>query len=287
MKHIINLFILSIFTLSLISCEVKTKQHVRLESESQFYTDSIFSKQLSEFRKHNVYLPKNFDSKLKYPIIYATDGNTNIENSFYKIVLDSLINHYIIKPIILVASYSNSKIADSTSTKTGDGKKVYLQYRNFEYVDRKPNRIEDSLLVNRFNNHMNYFKDELITAVETIFNQNLSKENRYFYGVSNGSGFGMSLLNTFPNKIGTYICLSTFGGDIQENVWQEGIRYPNLYLQYGSEEPFFLKDDADYLKAKYAELNLFAEIKAFDGGHDYKKWQEAFTQTITTLFKAE
>ncbi|WP_048330953.1 alpha/beta hydrolase [Bizionia psychrotolerans] len=287
MKNILNLCVLAIFTITCLSCESKKKEPESKQSESKYYTDSIFSSSLSEFRKHNVYLPKNFDSNLKYPIIYATDGNNTIENSFYKTLLDSLINHHIIKPVMLIVSHSNSKIADSTSTTTGDGQKVHLQFRNFEYVDRKPTRLEDSMLVNRFNNHMVYFEDELITTIENTFRQKLIKEDRYFYGVSNGAGFGMSLLNTYPNTIGTYICLSTFGGDMQSNLWQENVNYPNLYLQYGSEEPFFLKDDADFLKAKYAELNLFAEVKAFEGGHDYKKWQETFSETIIALFKTE
>lgn len=284
MKHTISFYILGILTILILSCESK-KANKDSETASKFYTDSIFSLQLSEFRKHNVYLPKNFNSDLKYPIIYATDGSKTTENSFYKTLLDSLIDHNSIRPVILIASHSNNKIADSTSSSTGDGNKVYLQYRNFEYVDRKPTRPEDSLLVNRFKNHIIYFKEELTTEVETEFKQTLNKTNRYFYGVSNGAGFGMSLLNMYPDKIGTYICLSIFGGDIQSNTWKTDVNYPDLYVQYGSEEPFFLKLDADFLKSKYAELNLYAEINEFEGGHDYKKWQEAFTETIIKLFK--
>lgn len=269
MKHVIGLYIIGVFSISLLSCESKKKEFLPLESK--FYTDSIFSSQLSEYRKHNVYVPKYFDSDLKYPVIYATDGSINIENNFYKKLLDSLINNQIIKPILFVAGHSNSKIADSTSTTTGDGKKVYLQYRNFEYVDRKSTRMEDSLLVNRFKNHMRYFKDELTANIENTFNQKLDKEDRYFYGVSNGAGFGMSLLNSYPNKIGTYLCFSTFGGDIQSNTWKVDVKYPDLHLQYGSKEPIFLKEDAEFIKAKYAELNLFAEVEEFEGGHGYKK----------------
>ncbi len=47
-------------------------------SKSEFSTDSIFSKHLNEYRKHNVYLPKGFDKENEYPIIYATDGNSSL-----------------------------------------------------------------------------------------------------------------------------------------------------------------------------------------------------------------
>src|SRR5699024_2119296 len=102
-----------------------------------------------------------------YPIIYATDGGTAITK--VKALLDSLINHKIIKPIIFAASFANLRIADSTSTKTtGNGKKIYLAYRNFEYI-KTPTK--DSSLSKRFGEHMKYFTKEFIPFIETKYNQ--------------------------------------------------------------------------------------------------------------------
>lgn len=253
-----------------------------VENDSTFTTDSIYSKALGEYRKHNVYLPKGFSTSKKYPIIYATDGGNRITDK--KAVLDSLIGHKIIKSVVFIASFSNQKIADSTSGTYGNGKKVYLDYRNFEYVDRKPERVEDSLLVDLFNNHKSYYTEELIPQMEKKYNQKLSKEDRYFYGVSNGAGYGASMLNTHPDLIGTYLCFSTFGGDIQTNIWKEDVKYPKLYLHYGTEE-FFLKDDADFLKAKYTERNLPIEIKEYEGGHNDKFWSKEFISVIKRELK--
>lgn len=254
-------------------------------SKSEFLTDSIYSKYLSEYRKHNIYLPKGFDRKNDYPIIYATDGNSSLTDK--KDLFDSLIDNKIIKPLIFVASFSNNKIADSTSTTTGDGKKVKLSYRNFEYVDRKPTRLEDSLLVDRFKNHELYFTKELITEIEKKYSQNSRKSNRYFYGVSNGAGFGLSLLNKNPQIIGTYICFSTFGGDIQSNEWNNNIKYPDLYLRYGSNEFFGLKEDAEFLKSKYNESNSFIETKEYEGGHNNEFWKKEFSEIISRILKVE
>ncbi len=284
MNNFSKLIIFGFIGLSLFSCQ---REKSKIISESKFYTDSIFSNHLNEYRKHNVFLPKGFDKDKKYPILYATDGNEIKEKSFYKTTLDSLIDNRIIKPVILVVSHSNNKIADSTSVKMGNGNKVYLQFRNFEYINDNASTSKDSLLAKRFINHMLYFNDELISNVENKFSQKLNKENRYFYGVSNGAGFGLSLLNNHPNTIGTYFCFSTFGGDIQSNTWKENVDYPKLYLQYGSKEPSFLKEDAEFLKSKYEELNLSAEINEFDGGHDYKKWNEKFTETISKILATE
>lgn len=278
------IIILGIIGFSIISCQSKKSSS---NSESKFYTDSIYSNNLNEYRKHNIYLPKGFNKEKKYPILYATDGSEIKKNNFYKRTLDSLINKQIIEPIIYVVSHSNSKIADSTSQTRGDGTKVFLQYRNYEYINDIAKTSNDSILMNRFKNHMLYFNNELISKVESKFNQSPNKEDRYFYGVSNGAGFGLSLLNNHPNTIGTYLCFSTFGGDIQSNTWKENVDYPKLYLEYGSDEPFFLKTEAEFLKSKFKELNLFAEIEEYNGGHDYKKWNEKFIEIITKILATE
>lgn len=274
-----NIFILLI-TLVFISCKSSKNTII---SESKFYTDSIYSKSLSEYRKHNIYLPKGFDSKKNYPIVYKTDGNNINAGKFYKKTLDSLINNKVIQPIILVESYCNTKIADSTSTTLGDGRKIKLNFRNFEYVDNDAT-VEIKSLKNRFKNHMLFFKDEFITSIEKQLHQKKSKNHRYFYGVSNGAGFGMSLLNKHPELIGTYFCFSTFGGNIQTNSWKNDIVYPNLYIKYGTQEPFFLKDDADFIKKEYEESNSFAEIDSFEGGHDHKIWDSEFIKLLIKSF---
>lgn len=265
------------------SCQNKNKS---VKTTSKYYTDSLYSNYLQEYRKHNIYLPENFSPKGKYPVIYATDGGTITDKSFIKSMLDSLISNQIIKPVIFVESHSNTKIADSTSTTTGDGHVVKLQYRNFEYVNYGITKEEDSLLYNRFDGHKSYFKDELISVIENNFGLELTKEYRFFYGVSNGAGFGVSLLNSDPEIIGTYFCLSTFGGDIRTNTWKKNIAYPKLYLRYGSEEPQFLREDADFLKVESKSINMILDVSEFKGGHDYLKWRKLLTEILTQTFKA-
>ena len=251
-------------------------------TDSQFYTDSIFSKNLGEYRKHNVYLPKGFNKQQKYPIIYVTDGTTSLEKNFYKAILDSLIDNKIIKPTILIASHSNRKIADST-TNAGDGKKIIFDYRNYEYVETFKFRTSDPDLCNRFKNHLLYFKDELIPQVEKELNQYLQKNDRFFYGFSNGAGFGANLLNKYPDVIGTYICYSTLGSNVGGNEWHQEKIYPDLYLQYGDEESFVYKKESQNLARKYKDSGSFVELEEYVGGHDYKKWREGFITTFSKL----
>ena len=102
--------------------------------------------------------------------MYATDGG--VINGKHPIIksLDSLIDHELIKPFS--KNYSNNKIADSTSTTLGNGKKVNLTYRNFEYIREQATNKSPQELKDRFNNHMAYFKDELIPFIENELNQN-------------------------------------------------------------------------------------------------------------------
>jgi hypothetical protein len=97
----------------------------------------------------------------------------------------------------------------------------------------------------------------------------------------------LSLLNKNPQIIGTYICFSTFGGDIQSNEWNNNIKYPDLYLRYGSEEFFGLKEDAEFLKSKYNESKSFIETKEYEGGHNNEFWKKEFSEIISRILKVE
>ena len=273
--------ILLLAGLSMLATTFESKK-LQQYSDSRFYIDSIYSENLKEYRRHNIYLPKGFSKTNSYPIVYGTDGHDNTENSYYKKTLDSLIQNEIIRPVIFVQSHANKKIADSTSMTLGNGNKVYLKFRYFEYVESNSG---DSLLENRFNAHMSYFTEELIPTIESGFNQEIESEDRYFYGVSNGAGFGLSLLKIHPEKIGTYLCFSTFGGEVNDADWYEAPNLPDLYFYYGSEEPQFLKDAAENLKGCYSGKEAKLEVKQYDGGHDYKIWNELFTQTVSDIFR--
>jgi enterochelin esterase-like enzyme len=275
-----NIILLFVFLSLLVSC--KSSKNVTL-NESKYYTDSIYSNYLSEYRKHNIYLPKGFNSKKNYPIIYKTDGITIDERRFYKETLDSLINNKIIQPIILVESYCNTKIADSTSTKTGDGKTVKHMFRYFEYVE---NQTNDTVFLKRFPNHMNYFKNEMMVQIEKKLNQTITKNDRYFYGVSNGGDFGLSLLNKHPELIGTYLCFSSVGMNSSKD-WKKDINYPNLYIVYGTEEGEWVSQQNEFMKKVYLDSNSFAEIRSFEGGHDYKIWEKELVNNLINLFPSK
>lgn len=257
------------------------------KNQSKFYTDSIYSENLKEYRKHNVYLPKDFDASINYPIIYATDGEADLAQSAIKMILDDLIERKIITPVIYIGSHANGSEVPNSSIQTEDGATFALHYRLFEYVETDNDQVPLPELKDRFLNHMQYFTAELIPTVESEFNQDAGRKGRIFYGTSNGAGFGTNLLNKNPDLIGTYICYSTLGSKADKGKWSADTDYPDLYLQYGDQEADAFKSEAEFLKAKYQESNSFCELKVYQGGHEEAKWHEEFKKTISEILKAK
>ncbi len=283
MKLLIKIFLVGLAGVLVSSCEFEKTSELK---KSKFLTDSIYSENLSEYRKHNLYLPKGFSQEKKYPIMYATDGNTNVTDT--KKLFDSLIDNKIITPLIFVASFSNNNIIDSLGTVFSDGNKYILTNRYYEYVYKSfTEESTDTTLEKRFENHTKYFTEELIPNIEEKYQQNNTKNDRYFYGISNGASFGLSLLNQNPNIIGTYICFSTVGANIQTYKWNSNSIYPNLYLRYGSDEASYIKEDAAFLESKYLELNSFLEIKEYKGWHDNMFWKEELTEVLSNIMSVK
>ena len=58
MKNL-SLFISCLLALTLFNTSCKNNS-LPAKTESKYYTDSLYSNHLQEFRKHNIYLPQNF-----------------------------------------------------------------------------------------------------------------------------------------------------------------------------------------------------------------------------------
>jgi enterochelin esterase-like enzyme len=122
-------------------------------AKSLFITDTVYSHYLKEPRLINVYLPGNYSPSNKYPVVYATDGQI-IATGNYVNILDSLIENKLISPIILVGVYSNEKEEKGSN---------YVSYRQYEYIETWGEN--DSVLGNRFENHLHFFVNEIIPYI--------------------------------------------------------------------------------------------------------------------------
>lgn len=272
-----NQFKLILLVVILLSSLVSIKAQ-----DSHYFTDSIYSEFLGEYRKMNVYLPANFKKGNNYPIIYATDGDIIDSSDFYKLVFDSLINNKLTQAFVFVHSYNNPKNADFVLT--GNKDTTYLTYRNYEYVESNCLTNSNSELKVLFDKHLAYFTKELIPFFEAKYEQNISKMDRFFYGVSNGAGFGANMLSKNQDIIGTYICFSTVGAYSYDNFnWDKSKKYPKLYLRYGQDEEFFAGPTNNTIAKFYKQTKSFVDLEVYKGGHDYRIWNKLFIELLGEL----
>lgn len=238
-----------------------------LKNERQVVIDTIFSECLQENRLISVYLPPDYNKSKTYPVIFATDGQ--LLDDEYKKSLDSLIKNGKLPGLIMIGAFSNEEKIEGTG----------LVYRNYEYIK---DLSEDSVLKKRFENHMCFFTQEMIKYVEQAYPISKERKDRYFYGFSNGAGFGVTMSVQHPDLMGYYICISMAGGRYDD--LKKGVNnYPYIDLLYGNKEPFPLTmkiaEFDKYLTKKRYNHNL----TVYEGGHERKIWRRLFLERLVKI----
>lgn len=236
--------------------------------------DSIYSNKLEQFRSFYVYLPPKYSNKIKYPVVYATDGQI-LSDSLYFDRMDSLIENKIIKPFVMISVFSNeNKVVND-----------FLEYRNYEYLKSWSNskRIDNK---NLYNAHFNFFNEELIKYIDEKYSISKKFNERYMYGFSNGAAFCLSFSLEKPNLFGNYILPSMYGGDFAINEFLEKKDstkiMSNYYFSYGSKET---QNEILEIKKLEKEKQIKCTITKFNGGHERVKWADEFISIIIKKMK--
>lgn len=241
-----------------------------IKAQSLFFTDSIFSENLDEMRLLTIYLPDGYISGKtdEYPVIYATDGQLITES--YRRSIDSLIGNQLVKPFVLIGSHSNEKPIGG------------VEYRNLDYK-RMTYNPEFPLTI-RFDQHMKFFTEELITYSESKYHVSGKANERSFYGVSNGADFGVSLAQDHPELIKNMVLLSVFNGKGEVFRWKKkDAMY--FYLGYGLKELSHVKEEAEHMRKYFLENDIYSTLVTWPGGHDRKEWESAFVNALIRLNK--
>jgi len=247
----------------------KLKTGPNNQSESQFFVDTIYSNKLKQERLLTVYLPKNFDKKKTYPVVYATDGQI-ISDAYVK-ALDSLIDKKMIPEIVFIGVHSNENWIPS----------MKMEYRYFEYVKQQVQNSDS--LSSRFNTHFDFFVDEVFDYSQKTYSVSNLREERIFYGSSNGADFGLSLAIERPDLIGSYILCSLFQGTKDLYPWNDK-NSPNFYIYYGDLEFDDVKLNAQNLEKYLKYQNIPYYLKCYEGDHERKKWENEFIKTLSMIF---
>nr|WP_294861383.1 alpha/beta hydrolase-fold protein [uncultured Fluviicola sp.] len=236
-------------------------------AQSRFFTDSIFSSNLNEYRKITVYLPNEYDKESTvYPVIYTTDGQI-ITDSYLK-NMDSLIENKLVKPFVLIGSHSNEQPIGGT------------EYRNLDYK-RMTYNPEFPLTI-RFDQHMKFFTEELIRYAESSYRVSKKPQERSFYGVSNGADFGVSLAQDYPDFLKNFLLFSVFNGTEKPFEWtrEDGLYF---YLGYGLKELDHVQKEAVRMEKYFVENGISQTLITWLGGHERKEWELAFFKGLVKL----
>ena len=239
-----------------------------INTPSQFFIDTLYSQNLKENRLLTIYLPQGFNKDSIYPVIYATDGQIITES--YRKSIDSLIELNIITKVVLIGVHSNETYIPA----------YRMEYRNFEYV--KNIGATDTLSL-RFYKHYDFFTKEVLEYAQNKYSVSSKRENRVFYGTSNGADFGVTLAMENPELIQSYIYCSIVSGSKEPYQWTKS-NSPNFYIYYGNDEDDMIKDEAIKLSNYLNEQNLNYKLAFFQGGHDRKKWEYSFLKILPQLF---
>ncbi len=241
-----------------------------VEAQSRFFTDSLFSKSLNEMRLLTIYLPDGYNSGKtdKYPVVYTADGQLITES--YRKSMDSLIEHHLVNPFVLIGSHSNEKLINGT------------EYRNLDY--KKMTYNPEFPLTIRFDQHMKFFTEELIAYSESKYRVSGRAKERSFYGVSNGADFGVSLAEDHPELIKKFVLFSIFNGKGEVFKWKkkDGMCF---YLGYGLKELSHVEEEAKHMRKYFLESDICSALVTWPGGHDRKEWESAFVGALVRLNK--
>lgn len=248
-------------------------------------TDSLYSNVLNRIWKYNLYLPQKYAESDSMKIIYLLHGSGGNENDWNQgiTIIDSLIKDNIISQMIAVSPASGT-----------------------------------SWWVDGIEPFERAFIDDLIPHIEKKYKVNRSRSGNYIAGFSMGGYGALRYALTYPNKFSFAILLSpalydqlppagssaivseSFGKPFNTKIWTRK-NYPNLLrsdiLKANPVELFIVSGDDDWnhpegiiynidwqvnlLYSKYhKELKYPAELRIFNGGHDWLLWTKGLIEAL-------
>lgn len=139
---------------------------------SELKRDSIYSKYLKKVMKINVYLPKGYSKKNKYPVLYMLHGygptkaDSWMPNLKLEKKADQLIAHKKIRPLIIVTPQMDNSWGINSAPFT-------------ETIGTPPTDIDKGM-------YEDYFLKEIMPYIDSKYSTDAKREQRYIGGLSMG-----------------------------------------------------------------------------------------------------
>lgn len=228
-------------------------------------SDSIFSRSLNMEKSYRVYLPPGYDtSSLRYPSLYVHDGYDYLSLGSMANVLDYLIFHRRIQPVIAVF------------VPPGD--------RDAEYVGEKKDQ------------HRTFVAEELRRHLDSRFRTIDSPSSRGIMGASNGGHVSLYIAYNDPEVFGLVAGQSStvlppdsgwyrpFVQDFFDSFAAGPVKPLRMYLDVGTYDvPGFLESNRKFRMVLLSKGYRVEEYQELHEGHSWGSWR-AHLDDILTLF---
>lgn len=213
---------------------------------------------LGTTRTVEVYLPPNHDPAVPTKTLYLADGYVVTR---YAPIVEARILAGDLPPVILVGAYPGN---DPTRRR---------DIRAEEYL---PGRNRAT-----FEQHADFFLNELITWAETTYGASTNREDRAVFGLSNGAAFASWMGTNHPEIFGAAIVFSQ-GWEVDYEPPADALPV-RFYLEAGTLEPHF-HSETNRWRQVLEEAGIEVSYHERVAGHDSVQWREEIGNALVWVF---
>ena len=303
---------IQLFFTSFIILIVQTNSLFGQVAKGEIIEIKNFQSKYVDSRTISIWLPEDYDSLKKYPVLYMQDGQMLFDSTItwnkqeWKVdeTASNLISKNKIKPFIVVGIWNNGN------------------QRRFEYMPQKPFSqlpketqisVRKQLMVTKdieplkikADNYLKFIAKELKPFIDSHFSTFPNQENTFIGGSSFGGMISWYALCEYPKIFGGALCISThwpgmFPGSINPKLPEAFFAYLNkklpspnnhkIYFDYGTEtldayyEPYQLKVDKIMERKGYKEGNWMS-LKFSGEDHSEKAWAKRMDYPLQFIFR--
>ena len=217
---------------------------------------------LNELRGITLYLPPNYDSSQRYPVVYVADGQAVQGLAPY---LEPYILDGSLPPMLLVGVHNAPSVG---------GRDIRME----EYLP--------GINPQRFAAHEQFFTQEVRVWAESKWGASTNPDERAVFGFSNGGVFAAAMGIAHPELYHAAIPFSP--GLNPFDVWTDAEVCTDVtyYFVAGTLEPNFHRNTVR-LSSQLASAGATVRFHDRVMGHDFLLWQETFGEAVCWSFSHE
>lgn len=217
--------------------------------------DSLwYSETLQNARTITIYLPAEYPfTRRNYPIILFHDGNDYLAFAKAQKIMDYLIHHQIIEPVIGIFVPA----VERTPEFIGPRKELYSAF----------------------------LVKELIPGIDSVFRTQREPGSRAMAGVSNGGNITLYTAFRFPGTIGNLaIQSSNIMPELFTTVRRSHSHNLKIYIDIGKYDLPDLLPKAYQMREILAKKGYLADFRLWNEGHSWGNWEEHLRYPLTLFF---